>query len=91
MVSDMQEQTFVNTKAIMTAIVDEGIGIQEADIIRFEKLAHEKQLLSINIAESLQRKSKEMDSNLNRLNVMIQKQESPFKSALLEDKSRGEK
>ena len=83
----LQEQTFENTKRIMTDITDQGVGLKKVDIIRLEKLNDEKQKLGKNISQTLVKNSLEMDDNLERINKMIDNTKSSFEIIGIDDLS----
>lgn len=83
----MSEQTFRESKNVLSQIMDEGIGLSEKDIDRLEKLEKEKSEFRTKVSNQLVNKSKMLDTRIKKLNTMIQNQESTLSNDSLAEVS----
>lgn len=81
----MSEQTFKESKNVLSQIMEEGIGLSEKDINRLEKLEKEKSEFRAKVSSQLIDKSKMLDDRIKKLNTMIQNQNSTLSNESLSE------
>jgi Zn-dependent oligopeptidase len=83
----LQEETFENTQEIMLSIAEQGVGLQEADLVRMEKLAEKKAALGKKVSTKLIDNSRQLDEHLVRIKDMNAKNVSSFDHMAIQDLS----
>lgn len=81
----MSEQTFKESKNVLSQIMEEGIGLSEKDINRLEKLEKEKSEFRAKVSSQLIDKSKMLDDRIKKLNTMIQNQNATLSNEALSE------
>ena len=89
MTLSLQEETFKNTEHIMLAIAEQGVGLQEADILRMEKLNEAKAKLGKTVSTRLIENSKKLDSNLQRIQNMNANNQNSFDRVQISELTTG--